>query len=70
MKKLFTLCGAIGLAISASAQVTPVTDIKAAPKAPSNTELERSAHASSTTPTNTSDRVIVYSQNFSTGLAI
>ena len=48
MKKLFTLCGAIGLALSASAQVTPVTDIKAAPKAPSNTELERSAHASTT----------------------
>ena len=67
MKKLFTLCGAIGLALSASAQVTPVTDIKAAPKAPSNTELERSAHASTTTPTTSTDRVIVYSQDFSSG---
>jgi len=49
MKKLFTLCGAIGLAFSATAQTTPLTDIKAAPKAPSNTELERSAHATATT---------------------
>ena len=67
MKKLFTLCGAIGLAFSATAQTTPLTDIKAAPKAPSNTELERSAHATATTPTSSADRVVVYSQNFSTG---
>ena len=67
MKKLFTLCGAIGLAFSATAQTTPLTDIKAAPKAPSNTELERSAHAAATTPTTSNDRVVVYSQNFSAG---
>jgi len=34
MKKLFTLCGVLGIAFSATAQVTPVTDIKAAPKNP------------------------------------
>ncbi|MEY3849741.1 MAG: hypothetical protein RJA38_182 [Bacteroidota bacterium] len=67
MKKLFTLCGAIGLAFSATAQVTPVTDIKAAPKAPSNTELERSAHATVSSPTSNADRVVVYSQDFSNG---
>ena len=67
MKKLFTLCGAIGLAFSATAQITPVTDIKAAPKAPSNTEMERSAHANATSLTSSADRVVVYSQNFSTG---
>ncbi len=68
MKKLFTLCGAIGLAFSASAQVMPLSDIKAAPKAPSNTELERSAHSNAATPmTNDANRVVVYSQNFSSG---
>ena len=67
MKKLFTLCGAIGLAFSATAQITPVTNIKAAPKAPSNTEMERSAHANATSLTSSADRVVVYSQNFSTG---
>ena len=67
MKKLFTLCGAIGLAFSATAQVTPVTDIKAAPKAPSNTEMERSAHATQASLSSNADRVVVYSQNFSNG---
>ncbi len=67
MKKLFTLCGAIGLAFSATAQITPTTDIKAALKAPSNAEMERSAHSTATAPSNTADRVVVYSQNFSTG---
>lgn len=67
MKKLFTLCGVIGLAISASAQTTPLTDIKAALKTPSNTELERSAHSNASAPSTSTDRVVVYSQNFSSG---
>lgn len=69
MKKLFTLCSALGLAFSASAQVMPLTDIKAAPKTPSNSELERSAHSNGgSTLTPSANRVVVYSQNFSSGL--
>ena len=67
MKKLFTLCGAIGIAFSASAQVTPLTDIKAAPKVTSTAELERSAHTAATALTTTTDRLVVYNQNFSSG---
>jgi hypothetical protein len=67
MKKLFTLCGVIGLAFSASAQVTPVTEIKAAFKTTSSTELERLAHSPVNAATTNENRVVVYSQNFSSG---
>lgn len=71
MKKLFTLAGMVSTALFTQAQINPLsTDNQTpfSPKAPTAAEMSISAHnLNSAATTQNTDRVVVYSQDFSSG---
>lgn len=71
MKKLFTLAGMVSTALFTQAQINPLStdnQLPFSPKAPSAAEMAISAHSTnSAVSSQNTDRVVVYSQDFSAG---
>lgn len=71
MKKLFTLAGMVSTALFTQAQINPLSidnQNSFSPKAPTAAEMAISAHNSNAASlSQNGDRVVVYSQTFSTG---